>query len=98
LGKLSDKLLKRKPFLILGFLGTSIFAFLMAFSRSVHQVVILNFLFVATTISIPVILIARILKRNQLDYGIAKFNEIGGWGGLLDVICGDGVSGGGIIS
>ncbi|HIH72800.1 MAG TPA: MFS transporter, partial [Thermococcaceae archaeon] len=90
-GKLSDKMLKRKPFLILGFIGTSLFSFLMAFSRSITQLMVLNFLysfFIAATIPIPVILIARVLKKKQLDYGIAKFNEIGGWAWVVGLILG----------
>lgn len=90
-GKLSDRMLKRKPFLILGFIGTSLFSFLMAFSRNITQLMILNFLysfFVAATIPIPVILIVRVLKKKQLDYGIAKFNEIGGWAWVVGLILG----------
>ncbi|MDN5321379.1 MAG: hypothetical protein PWP49_1799 [Thermococcaceae archaeon] len=90
-GKLSDKMLKRKPFLILGFIGTSLFSFLMAFSRDITQLMVLNFLysfFIAATIPIPVILIARVLKKKQLDYGIAKFNEIGGWAWVIGLILG----------
>ncbi|ALV62740.1 hypothetical protein ADU37_CDS10410 [Thermococcus sp. 2319x1] len=90
-GRLSDKTLKRKPFLMLGFIGTSLFSFLMAFSRDITHLMILNFLysfFIAATIPIPVILIARVLKKKQLNYGIAKFNEIGGWAWVVGLILG----------
>ncbi|WP_367884452.1 MFS transporter [Thermococcus sp. JCM 11816] len=64
-GKLSDRLNRRKAFLLLGFLGTAIMTMSFALARTVHQVIAINAaytFFIATTIPIPILIITKAFR------------------------------------
>ncbi|ASJ01688.1 MFS transporter [Thermococcus gorgonarius] len=88
-GRLSDKLNRRKVFLLTGFLGTAVASILFALAESVHQVMAINALytfFIAATIPIPILIITKAFRLEDWDYAIGRFNEIGGWawvGGMV---------------
>ncbi|MFA4669063.1 MFS transporter [Pyrococcus kukulkanii] len=88
-GRLSDKFGRRKVFLILGFIGSSLLAMGLILSTSVKSLIVLTFLytfFVAATIPIPVSLISREFNKPKIGEATGRFNKIGGWawvGGLL---------------
>lgn len=90
-GKLSDRLNRRKVFLLIGFLGTSIMTIAFALARSVSQVIAINAIytfFIAATIPIPVLIITKAFRLEDWDYAIGKFNEIGGWAWVLGLVVG----------
>lgn len=90
-GKLSDRLNRRKAFLLLGFLGTAVITMAFALTRTVHQVIAINAaytFFIAATIPIPVLIITKVFRLEDWDYAIGKFNEIGGWAWVLGLIVG----------
>ena len=90
-GRLSDRTLRRKPFILLGFASVPVFLTLMAFVRSPAQLIALNTLyafFLASTLSVPIALVLRSVRKHSWDYGIGKFNEISGWGWVLGLVLG----------
>jgi MFS family permease len=90
-GKLSDKLNRRKVFLLMGFLGTAIMTMVFALAHSVHQVMAINAVytfFIAATIPIPVLIITKVFRLEDWDYAIGRFNEIGGWAWVLGLVVG----------
>ena len=94
-GRLSDRTLRRKPFILLGFASVPVFLTLMAFVRSPAQLIALNTLyafFLASTLSVPIALVLRSVRKHSWDYGIGKFNEISGWGWVLGLVLGFGLS------
>ncbi|NJE07071.1 MFS transporter [Thermococcus sp. M39] len=81
-GKLSDKTLRRKVFILLGFLSVSIFLTALSFTDSPTEFILLNAVysfFLASTLSVPIVLVLRSVRKHSWDYGIGKFNEISGW-------------------
>ncbi|ASI98642.1 MFS transporter [Thermococcus celer] len=88
-GKLSDKLNRRKVFLIAGFLGTAISTLLFPLARSVYQVMAINAVytfFIAATIPLPILIITKAFRLEDWDWAIGRFNEISGWawvGGMV---------------
>ena len=90
-GKLSDRLNRRKVFLITGFLGTALSTFLFALARSVSSVIFANALytfFIAATVPIPVLIITKAFRLEDWDYEIGRFNEICGWAWVLGLVVG----------
>jgi MFS family permease len=90
-GKLSDRLNKRKAFLLAGFLGTAIMTMVFALARNVRQVMAINAVytfFIAATIPIPVLIITKAFRLEDWDYAIGRFNEIGGWAWVLGLVVG----------
>ncbi|AIF69615.1 hypothetical protein PAP_06075 [Palaeococcus pacificus DY20341] len=90
-GRLSDKTLKRRLFITLGFSSVSIFLALLAIVGSAGELIILNTLyafFLATTISVPVVLALRSVRKTYWDFGLGKFSEIGGWGWTFGLVLG----------
>lgn len=82
-GNLSDRTLKRRAFISLGFASTSAFLALFAVVKTPGELILVNTVyafFLATTISVPVVLVLRSVRKTYWDYGLGKFNEIGGWG------------------
>ncbi len=88
-GKLSDRLNRRKVFLVTGFLGTAISTLLFPLAHSVHQIMVINAIytfFIAATIPIPILIITKVFRLEEWDWAIGRFNEIGGWawvGGMV---------------
>ncbi|ASJ10432.1 MFS transporter permease [Thermococcus sp. P6] len=90
-GKLSDKLNRRKVFLIVGFLGTAISTILFPLARSVYQVMVINAVytfFIAATIPIPILIITKAFRLEDWDWAIGRFNEIGGWAWVAGMVIG----------
>ncbi|MFA4647062.1 MFS transporter [Pyrococcus kukulkanii] len=90
-GRISDKVGRRKIFLILGFIGSSILGIVLAFMTSIKALIVLTFLytfFVAATIPIPVSLISREFNRPKIGEATGKFNEIGGWAWVAGLLLG----------
>ncbi|WP_099211494.1 MFS transporter [Thermococcus henrietii] len=90
-GKLSDRLNRRKVFLILGFLGTALSTFLFALAGSIPSVVFANAIytfFIAATVPIPVLIITKVFRLEDWDCAIGRFNEIGGWAWVLGLVIG----------
>jgi len=90
-GKLSDKLNRRKVFLIIGFFGSALMTFVFVLNKSVLHVVLTNALysfFIAATIPIPVLIITKSFRFEDWDYAIGKFNEVCGWAWVLGLIIG----------
>ncbi len=90
-GKLSDSLQKRKVFLMMGFVAVSMFAIIFALTKTPTEVIKVNAIYsllIASTMPIPVVLIANSLKKEDWDYGVGKFNQIGGWGWVVGLVLG----------
>ncbi|ASJ16796.1 hypothetical protein A3L04_06755 [Thermococcus chitonophagus] len=90
-GRISDKVGRRKIFLISGFIGSSILGIALAFMTSIKGLILLTFLytfFVAATIPIPVSLISREFNKPKIGEATGKFNEIGGWGWVAGLLLG----------
>ncbi len=90
-GRLSDKLNRRKVFLLTGFLGTAVTSILFALARNVHQVMVVNALytfFIASTIPVPILIITKAFRLEDWDYAIGRFNEIGGWAWVMGMVLG----------
>ncbi len=90
-GRLSDRTLRRKPFILLGFASVPVFLTLMAFVKTPGQLIVLNTIyafFLASTLSVPIALVLRSVRKHSWDYGIGKFNEISGWGWVLGLVLG----------
>ncbi|AHF79474.1 MFS transporter [Thermococcus paralvinellae] len=82
-GKLSDKTLRRKVFILFGFFSVSVFLAGLSLTNSPVEFILLNAVysfFLASTISVPIVLVLRSVRKHSWDYGIGKFNEISGWG------------------
>lgn len=95
-GRLSDRTLRRKPFILLGFASVPVFLTAMAFVKTPLQLIAVNTtyaFFLASTLSVPIALVLRSVRKHSWDYGIGKFNEISGWGWVLGLVLGFGLSG-----
>jgi len=90
-GKLSDRLNRRKIFLVAGFLGTALSTLLFSIAKSVHQIMMINALytfFIAATIPVPILIITKAFRLEDWDYAIGRFNEIGGWAWVAGMVVG----------
>jgi len=90
-GRLSDKTLKRKAFILMGLLSTSIFLSLLAFAGSFWDLLLINAVysfFLASTVSIPVVLLFRNVRKTRWDEAVGKFNKIGGWAWVVGLLVG----------
>lgn len=88
-GKLSDRLNRRKVFLLVGFLGTAVASILFVLAKNVHQVMMVNALytfFIAATIPVPILIITKAFRLEDWDYAIGRFNEIGGWAWVAGMV------------
>ena len=90
-GRLSDKTLKRKVFILMGLLSVSIFLTLLAFAESFWDLLMINTVysfFLASTVSIPIVLLFRNVRKTRWDEAVGKFNKIGGWAWVLGLLAG----------
>ncbi len=93
-GRLSDRTLKRKLFILIGIASTSAFLPAMAFIRTPFQLMLLNVaysFFLASTISVPIVLVLRSVRKYLWDYGIGRFNQISGWAWVAGLVLGLGL-------
>ncbi|ASJ04130.1 MFS transporter [Thermococcus barossii] len=94
-GRLSDRTLRRKPFILLGFASVPVFLSAMAFVKTPAQLIAVNTayaFFLASTLSVPIALVLRSVRKHSWDHAIGKFNEISGWGWVLGLVLGFGLS------
>ncbi|USS41099.1 MFS transporter [Thermococcus aggregans] len=90
-GKLSDKTLKRKIFILMGLLSVSIFLSLLSFARDFWDLLAINAVysfFLASTVSIPIVLLFRNVRKTRWDEAVGRFNKIGGWAWVLGLLAG----------
>ncbi|MDH4123401.1 MAG: MFS transporter [Thermoplasmata archaeon] len=90
-GSLSDRIKRRKPFVILGFVGMAICLILMGISDNVPDYFIANLLFgFLSSASAPVatILVIETAKKDQWAKRIAAFSQIGGIGWVAGLALG----------
>jgi MFS family permease len=90
-GKWSDATQKRKPFLVLGFLGFSISLFLFAFSQSlthVFSIQLFSASFFAATVPVSSVFLLRSARKEYWDRAIGEFNKIGGFGWAFGMLLG----------
>ncbi|AEC52267.1 hypothetical protein PNA2_1351 [Pyrococcus sp. NA2] len=90
-GRLSDRLKRRKIFLIAGILGSSFSALVMNIDTSITWIILMNVLymfFLAATIPLPLALISREFRRYEVNGAIGKFNKLGGLGWVGGLILG----------
>ena len=90
-GRLSDRTLRRKLFILLGFASVPVFLTLMAFVKTPGQLMAVNTayaFFLSSTLSVPIALVLRSVRKHSWDYAIGKFNEISGWGWVLGLVLG----------
>lgn len=82
-GHLSDRMKKRKPFVVLGFLGMALTLFLMGISAGVNDYYLSNLLFgflVAASAPVATVLMIETAAKDQWAKRIAVFSQIGGIG------------------
>lgn len=88
-GNLSDRLGRRRPFLLLGFLGFATSTLLIGLGHSVSQVLVISTLGALLSTAIAPVASALVLDNVSEDRwpeSLGRFNQIGGWsfvGGLL---------------
>jgi MFS family permease len=90
-GWLSDRLKRRKPFILLGFLGSAVMLALLATADNISHILLLNasfnfFWMAGVPVSIPLVL--ERLDRLQWDEAISKFNRYTGFGWLFGLLLG----------
>ena len=93
-GRMSDRTLKRKFFILMGMASTSAFLPAMAFTRTPLQLMLVNALysfFLAATVSVPIVLVLRSVRKYLWDYGIGRFNQISGWAWVAGLVLGLGL-------
>ncbi len=87
--KLSDKLKKRKIFILFGFLGTSLSYFALSAASSLQAVLAIQIVFaliIAAEVPVSTVYILRSATKHEWDDAIGRFNQIGGWAWLLDYL------------
>ncbi|KPU63895.1 MFS transporter permease [Thermococcus sp. EP1] len=90
-GKLSDKLLKRKLFILMGFFSVSVFLSALSLVSNFWELILVNALysfFLASTVSIPIVLLFRNVRKTRWEEGVGKFNKIGGWAWVIGLLLG----------
>ncbi|MEM4263246.1 MAG: MFS transporter, partial [Thermoplasmata archaeon] len=90
-GNLSDKIRRRKPFVILGFVGMALCLLLMGLSKSVPDYFVANLLFgLLSTASAPVatVLVLETSAKQDWPKKIAAFSQIGGIGWVAGLVLG----------
>lgn len=88
-GYLSDKLGKRKIFVIIGFLSLAITSVLLSFSFSVYYFIAVSFvagLFGSAASPIASVLIMELTDRKDWVYKISKFSQFSSYGQIVGVI------------
>ena len=82
-GRLSDRLERRKPFILLAFSGAGVALMLMSFSRSMTQLILLDALMNSAWIAgaaVSTLLAIEGIERNRWESRIGRFNRYTGAG------------------
>jgi len=90
-GHLSDRTKKRKPFIIIGFLGLALTLMLMGMSGGVGDYYVANLLFgflVAASAPVATVLMIETASKDQWAKRIAVFSQMGGIGWVSGLILG----------
>ncbi|MCI2426185.1 MFS transporter [Candidatus Acetothermia bacterium] len=90
-GRLSDRLMRRKPFILLGFLGGAVMLLLLATVDNIRHVVLLNAgfnLFWMAGVPVAIPLVIEQLDRLQWEEAISKFNRYTGFGWVFGLLLG----------
>jgi len=90
-GHLSDRIGKRKPFIVLGFLGLALTLMLMGICNSVGDYYLANLLFgflVAASAPVATVLMIETASKDQWARRIAVFSQIGGIGWVSGLVLG----------
>ncbi len=88
-GYLSDKLKKRKIFVVMGFASLSITSLLLSFSFSVFYFITISFLaglFGSATSPVVTVLIMELTDRKDWTYKISKFSQYSSYGQIVGVV------------
>jgi MFS family permease len=81
-GNVSDRMHRRRPFLILGFLGFAGSTILLGFASSVGQVVVISMIGALLSTAVEPVASALVMDRlpeEQWAESFGRFNQIGGW-------------------
>lgn len=90
-GKLSDRMKRRKPFILIGFLGMALTLMLMGVSFSVNDYYLVNMLFgflVAASVPVATVLMIETVSKEQWARRLAVFSQIGGIGWVSGLVLG----------
>jgi len=90
-GHLSDRMKRRKPFILLGFLGMALTLMLMAMCSTVGDFYLVNMLFgflVAASAPVATVLMIETVSKDQWAKRIAAFSKIGGIGWVSGLVLG----------
>ncbi|MEM2868935.1 MAG: MFS transporter [Thermoplasmata archaeon] len=90
-GELSDALLKRKPFILVGYIGTGVLFLLMGVSDTIEQFLGLNILLgliAAASVPVSTLLITETMDARRWSREIGIFTKLGGIGWILGLIGG----------
>ncbi len=90
-GNLSDTLQKRKPFIIMGFLGMGLALIMMGFSTSIPQYYLANFmlgLLAAAVAPVGTVLVLESFEKKDWAKRLGDFSRVGGIGWVLGLIIG----------
>ncbi|MBU7044873.1 MAG: MFS transporter [Theionarchaea archaeon] len=90
-GKLSDSTQKRKPFLVLGFAGSSVTLLLFSQVYTISHALfiqVLSAVFAAATVPVSSVFLLRSARKEFWDQAIGEFNKIGGYAWALGMLVG----------
>ncbi len=90
-GNLSDQLGRRRPFLLLGFLGFAVSTLLIGLVRSVPEVLLvstLGALFSTTIAPVASALVLDDIPEDQWPESLGRFSQIGGWSFVVGLLMG----------
>ncbi|MGD0818267.1 MAG: MFS transporter [Methanomassiliicoccales archaeon] len=90
-GNLSDTLQKRKPFIILGFLGMGLALLLMGLSTSIPQYYLGNFmlgLLAAAVAPVGTVLVLESFEKKDWAKRLGDFSKVGGLGWVVGLLIG----------
>jgi len=75
----------------MGFLSVSFFLTVLSMVNNFWELLIVNSLysfFLASTVSIPIVLLFRNVRKTRWEEGVGKFNKIGGWSWVIGLLLG----------
>jgi len=90
-GHLSDRIKRRKPFVVIGFLGLALTLMLMGISTGVEEYYLANLLFgflVSASVPVATVLMIETVSKDQWAKRIAVFSKIGGIGWVSGLVLG----------
>jgi len=90
-GNLSDTLQKRKPFIIMGFLGMGLALLLMGLSTSIPQYYLANFLLgllAAAVAPVGTVLVLESFEKKDWAKHLGDFSKVGGLGWVVGLVIG----------